>query len=277
MAKQVFYDPLQARWRRIRRFVDAAALVFSALVIFFIYSALRSEPMPDLSWLTEKKPYHALKQSETDKAREKRRLATIARAGHRRQPSKHPSQLTLNSAQGVRAAYYVPWDSASFSSLREYARQIDLLFPTWLQVLGADGHLQAVDEETNNLFDVIQGQRVRTVDTKVMPFLKSEDTDMEVFPVVQNFDGTDFAPGIADFLNNPEARANFRRQIALFLASDHYRGLMIDFESFPKRGQVGYVALLNELASDLHAKGMKRGFRLQGHFRRCGRRRHHEL
>src|ERR1700691_1674551 len=257
MAKQVFYDPLQARWRRIRRFVDAAALVFSALVIFFIYSALRSEPMPDLSWLTEKKPYHALKQSETDKAREKRRLATIARAGHRRQPSKHPSQLTLNSAQGVRAAYYVPWDSASFSSLREYARQIDLLFPTWLQVLGADGHLQAVDEETNNLFDVIQGQRVRTVDTKVMPFLKSEDTDMEVFPVVQNFDGTDFAPGIADFLNNPEARANFRRQVALFLASDHYRGLMIDFESFPKRGQVGYVALLNELASDLHAKGMK--------------------
>jgi len=32
---------------------------------------------------------------------------------------------------------------------------------------------------------------------------------------------------------------------------------MIDFESFPKQGQPGYVALLNELASDLHAKGMK--------------------
>jgi hypothetical protein len=46
MAKQIFYDPLQARWRRIRRFVDAAALAFSLLVIFFIYSALRSEPLP---------------------------------------------------------------------------------------------------------------------------------------------------------------------------------------------------------------------------------------
>ena len=262
MAKQVFYDPLQARWRRIRRFVDALAVAFSLLVIFFIYSALRSEPLPDLSWLTQKKPYHALKENEKDKAREKRRLATLARAGHRRQPRKHPSQLTLNSEQGVRAAYYVPWDTASFSSLREYARQIDLLFPTWLQVLSPDGHLQAVDEETNTLFDVIQGQkdqgqRVRTVDAKVMPFLKAEDTDMEVFPVVQNFDGTDFVPGIADFLNNQEARAKFRHEIALFLASDHYRGLMVDFESFPKRGQVGYVALLNELASDLHAKGMK--------------------
>ena len=145
MAKQVFYDPLQARWRRIRRVVDAAALAFSLLVIIFIYSALRSEPLPDLSWLTEKKPYHALKEKEKEKAREKRRLATVARTGHRHQSRKGPSQLKLDSEQGVRAAFYVSWDAASFSSLREYARQIDLLFPTWLQVLTPDGHLQAVD------------------------------------------------------------------------------------------------------------------------------------
>ncbi|MGA2203222.1 MAG: glycosyltransferase [Terriglobales bacterium] len=257
MAKQVFYDPLQARWRRLRRLVDAAALSFSLLVIFFIYSALRSEPLPDLSWLSEKKPYHALKEDEKEKAREKRRLATLARAGHRHQARKAPSQLTLNSEQGVRAAFYVSWDSASFSSLREYARQIDLLFPTWLQVLSADGHLQAVDTETNTMFDVVHGQKVRTVDDKVMTFLKAEDTDMEVFPVVQNFDGIDFVPGIGDFLNNPEAHAKFRREIGIYLASDHYRGLMIDFESFPKKAQSGYVALLNELSSDLHAKGMK--------------------
>jgi cellulose synthase/poly-beta-1,6-N-acetylglucosamine synthase-like glycosyltransferase/peptidoglycan/xylan/chitin deacetylase (PgdA/CDA1 family) len=43
----------------------------------------------------------------------------------------------------------------------------------------------------------------------------------------------------------------------LFLASDRYRGLMVDFESFPKKGQPGYVALLKELSSDLHAKGLK--------------------
>ena len=257
MAKQVFYDPLQARWRRIRRFVDAAAVAFSLLVIFFIYSALRSEPLPDLSWLSEKKPYHALKEDEKIKAREKRRLATVARAGHRRQPRKAPSQLTLNSEQGVRGAFYVSWDPASFSSLREYARQIDLLFPTWLQILSPDGHLQASDPETNTMFDVVQGERIRPVDDKVMPFLKAEDTDMEVYPVVQNFDGTDFVPGVADFLMDTNAHARFRREIAIFLASDHYRGLMIDFESFPKKAQPGYVALLNELSSDLHAKGMK--------------------
>jgi peptidoglycan-N-acetylglucosamine deacetylase len=257
MAKQVFYDPNQARWRRIRRVFDAAALAFSFLLVFFIYSVLRSEPLPDLSWLSEKKPYHALKENEKAKAREKRRLATIARAGHRRQPRKGASQRSLDSAQGVRAAFYVSWDTASFSSLREYARQIDLLFPTWLQVLSADGHLQGVDPQTNDMFDIIHGESVHPVDDKVMPFLKSEGTSMEVFPVVQNFDGTDFVPGITGFLNNPLARARFRHEIGLFLASDHYRGLMVDFESFPKNGQRGYVALLRELASDLHSKGMK--------------------
>src|ERR1035438_2763505 len=257
MAKQVFYDPLQARWKRIRRIFDAAAVTFSLLVIFFIYSAFRNEPLPGLSWLTEKKPYHALKEDEKTKAREKRRLATLARTGHRHQVRKPSSQLTLNSEQGVRAAFYVSWDSASFSSLREYARQIDLLFPTWLQVLTSDGRLQAVDPDTNTMFDVVHGQAVHPVDDKVMPFLKAEDTEMEVFPVVQNFDGTDFIPGISDFLNNADARARFRREVGQFLATDHYHGLMVDFESFPKNAQPGYVKLLNELSSDLHAKGMK--------------------
>jgi len=257
MAKQVFYDPLQARWRRIRRVFDAAALAFTLLVVFFLYSALRSEPLPDLSLSAEKRPYHSLTELEKAKAREKRRLATIARTGHGHPRRKHPSQIKLDSEEGVRAAFYVAWDAASFSSLREYARQIDLLFPTWLQVLTADGRLQGVDPETNTLFDVVHGQTVHPVDSQVMPFLKSEGTSMDVFPVVQNFDGTDFVPGIVDFLNNPDARARFRREAALFLASDHYRGLMMDFESFPKKGQSGYVALLRELSSDLHAKGMK--------------------
>jgi peptidoglycan-N-acetylglucosamine deacetylase len=257
MAKQVFYDPQQARWKRIRRLVDAAALALSLLVVFFVYSALRNEHLPDLSLGTEKRPYHALKEKEKEKAREKRRLAAVARAAHRRRSRKPSSQIKLNSEEGVRAAFYVSWDAASFSSLREYARQIDMLFPTWLQVLTPDGHLQGVDPETNAMFDVVHGHSIHPVDYQVMPFLKSEGTGMEVVPVVQNFDGTDFAPAVADFMNNPQARANFRREIGLFLASDHYRGLMVDFESFPKRGQVGYVALLRELASDLHAKGMK--------------------
>src|SRR2546426_3753250 len=255
MAQQpVFYDPRQARWKRLRRIFDLAALAFTFLVIFFIYTALRSERLPDLLLPIQKRPYHALKEKEKEKAKEHRRLAALHR-GHRKSKSA-PSQVKLNAEEGIRAAFYVPWDAASFSSLREYARQIDLLFPTWLQVLTPDGRLQSVDEQTNKLFNVVQGATVHSVDDKVMPFVKSEDTGMEVFPVVQNFDGTDWID-ISAFLNDPDARARFRGQADAFLASDKFRGLMIDFEDFPQKAQPGYMALLNELSSDLHAKGLK--------------------
>ena len=55
----------------------------------------------------------------------------------------------------------------------------------------------------------------------------------------------------------PDARALFRREAGQFLSSGRYRGLMIDFEAFPAKGQPGYVALLRELSQDLHARGMK--------------------
>ena len=164
--------------------------------------------------------------------------------------------MELNTDQGLRAAFYVPWDAASYSSLREYARQIDLLFPEWLHVLTSDGRLQGVDPQTNKFFDVMQGSVMRSVDDKVMPFLKSEDTGMEVFPLVNNFDGIDWVD-ISGFLNDATARAQFRQQMATFLTSDKYHGLMVDFEAFPKKGQPGFLALLNELADDLHSRGMK--------------------
>src|SRR5260370_20619532 len=41
------------------------------------------------------------------------------------------------------------------------------------------------------------------------------------------------------------------------LASDKFRGLMVDFEDFPPKAQHGFVDLLNELSQDLHPKGMK--------------------
>src|SRR5207245_2129752 len=40
-------------------------------------------------------------------------------------------------------------------------------------------------------------------------------------------------------------------------ATYKYRGLMVDFEDFPKSAQSGYLVLLGELSTDLHAKGMK--------------------
>src|SRR5205823_6210114 len=247
MAHPVFYDPRRARWKRLRTLFDVAGIIVGTVVIVFIYAALRSEPLQRPLLEFHKHPYHALKETEKEKAIE-RRKQLVRRS--RRHTNIAASQVELNTDEGIRGAFYDPSDAARFSSLREYARQIDLLYPEWLHVLTPVGHLQGVDSETNRFFDVMQGRTLHPVDYKVMPFLKSEDTGTEVFPLVNNFDGTDWID-ISAFLSDPNARANFRQQIDAFLASDKYRGLMVDFEDFPKSAQPAFVSLLTELSTDL--------------------------
>src|SRR5579871_2839282 len=261
MAEPVFYDPRRARWKRLRRTLDVTAVVVSALIIFFVYTALRDEPLPGLLFYPQRRNFKALKESERDKARDRQKKAA---ARSHRKSKLAASQVTLNQSEGIRAAFYVPWDAASFSSLRSFSHQIDLLYPDWLHVLTADGHIQGVDDQTNKYFDVIDDNTVLPVDDRVMPFLRAEDPGMEVFPMVNNSDGKDWVD-ISAFLNDPDARGLFRRQVGQFLSSGRYHGLMIDFEAFPAGGQPGYVALLQELSSDLHARGLKLYVSVQSH------------
>src|ERR1700728_89204 len=254
MAEPVFYDPERARWKRLRRLVDVAVASFCVLIVLFVYTTLKDERLPELLFSPQKRAFRALKENEGDRARD--RLKKLANRSHRK--SKLPaSEVKLNQEEGIRAGFYVPWDAASFSSLRDFARQIDLLYPDWLHVLTPDGRLQGVDDQTNKVVDVVQNDRVRSVDDRVMPFLKAEDNSMEVFPMVNNFDGANWMGDITGFLNDPAARALFRKQVGMFLSSDRFGGLMVDFEAFPDSGLPGYVALLNELSGDLHARGMK--------------------
>src|SRR6201997_2385591 len=253
MPEPVFYDPRRARWKRLRWLFDITAVLVSALLIFFVYSALRDEPLPELLFFPQKRPLKGLKETDKEKAKER---AKKAAARSHRKTKLAASQVKLNQEEGIRAAFYVPWDAASFSSLRSYSHQIDMLFPDWLHVFTPDGRMQGVDDQTNKYFDVVQEDRVLPVDDQVMPFLKTENPAMEVFPMVNNSDGANWVD-VSEFLNNPDSRALFRRQAEQFLSSGRFRGLMIDFEAFPASGQPGYVALLRELSGDFHARGMK--------------------
>src|ERR1700680_3465959 len=125
MAEPVFYDPRRARWKRLRRLVDALVAALSALAIFFAYTTLRDLPLPELLFSPQKRAFKALKESEKDKAREHQKK--LAARSHRKSKLA-ASQVKLNQEEGIRAAFYVPWDAASFSSLRDFSRNIDLLY-----------------------------------------------------------------------------------------------------------------------------------------------------
>src|SRR5437588_6082727 len=62
---------------------------------------------------------------------------------------------------------------------------------------------------------------------------------------------------MSGLLGDTAARDKLRQQPLAFLASDNYRGLMVDFEEFPISAMRGYKALLAELSQDLHSRGLK--------------------
>jgi peptidoglycan-N-acetylglucosamine deacetylase len=250
-SKQIFFDPQRKRWRRLRLIIDASVLVVTLLLVLFVFSILRGSAVPTVPLPEVKRPYHALKPDQ--KRKPPQRLNT-----HRK--TKAPaSQVVLNSDEGIRGAFYVQWDAASFASLKEYYPQIDLLFPEWMHALTADGRLQGVTE-LNTLYDVIDPTgKPRPIDDKVMAFLKGEKAQTEVFPLVNNFDpiSNQWNPDTGKFLADPAARQRFRSDVMKFLAADQYKGLTVDIEGFPDDSRDDFHTLIQDLQGDLHAKGLK--------------------
>ncbi len=249
MRTPVFYDPQQRRWKHLRRLFDGATVAVTLLIVFFVVTVFRNAPLPQLLLPQQRRPYRALKEKE------KRHPKPRPVARRSKTP---PTQVRLNTGgEDIRGAFYVTWDPASYSSLRENLRSIDLLFPEWMHVLSSDGHLTAFAEDGSR-YDVLQNGAVARVDDKVMHLLHDEQADTDVLPLVNNFDGNNWVEGpIAQMLSDPAARANFRAQVLAFLATDRYRGLTLDFEAFPAAAQPGYRALLAELSQDLQARHLK--------------------
>ncbi len=250
--KPIFFDPERKRWRRLRLIIDASVIVVTLLIVFFVVTVFRGSTVPGVNLPEVKKPFRALKDNQKHK--------TAKGSNQHPGAKQHLTPVALNSLEGIRGAFYVQWDAASFASLKEYFPQIDLLFPEWLHVLTADGRLQSVTE-TNVLFDLMDKQgKPRPVDDKVMPFLKSEKAQMDVLPLVNNFDpvSNQWQPEVtAKFLADPAARQRFRNELMTFLATDQYRGITLDIEAFPETSRGDYKSLVQELYGDLQSKGLK--------------------
>ena len=241
--KQVFYDPQLKRWRWTRRVLHVLGIFITIVIAVFLYSVMRGRPLPGVDLPEQRRPYRPIK--ERDRSR--------VRLNHHRKTKSAPSSVVLNSDEGIRAAFYVNWDAASFSSLREYLHQIDLLFPEWLHVLTPDGRLQGVTP-ANQLYEVISPRgKVATIDEKVMPLIRAEKANTEVFPLVNNFDPTKgtWLTNIGDFLMNADSRARFRDQLVQVIDSEKYGGVSIDFENIPSTAQPGLRALIGELDAAL--------------------------
>ena len=261
MSKPVFFDPQRKRWRRLRRILDILALAGLLLFAAFVIGLVRMRRLPELALGTPRRNYSALPVNPPAK-----RTDTRVRPSAHRKTNREASAIPLNSGEGLRAAYYVEDDPASYSSLREHIKDIDLLFPEWIHVVTPDGALTSYTNEDGHLrsFAVVDSSGVHEVDheRKVAHTIAQdqEATPPEIFPLVNNYDAIKgmFLPSIGEFLNNPASRAAFVQQVDKFLAANpNYRGLSLDFEDIPSDAQPGYMALISALYDDFHPRNLR--------------------
>jgi len=253
MNQQVFYDPQRKRWKRLRRIFDLLALLGLVLGSVFVVGLMRMKPLPELLLRAQKRNYRAL-------ANQSAAAFKFRRSAHRRTDLK-PGDVPLNSGEGLRAAYYVEDDPASYSSLKQHISQIDLLFPEWLHVITPDGKLNAYAAD-NSPYAVVDHGTVRQVDreAKVARTVAATHVNLDIFPQVDNYDPRKgiWVPEIGAFLSDDAARANFIQQVHAFLAANpSYRGLSIHLEEIPSEAQPGFKALIAALYNDLHPHGLR--------------------
>ena len=254
--RQIFFDPQRKRWKRLRRILDAAAVVSTLVVAGFIFNVLRSQHLPELLLPLPKHNYRALPdRSILLRAAKNQRPA-------RRKTARKPSEIPLNSGEGLRAAYYVQDDAASYSSLKEHVHQIDMLFPQWLHVDAPQGTLMMMSGDNLSEYAVIDGAKVHDPDdlNKVKRVIQAARTDTEIFPHLNNYSPhtQSWDSGVGNLLGDPDKSASLRGQIMRFLtAYPVYRGLSLDIESIPDEDDAAYIGFIQALYGDMHARNLR--------------------
>jgi cellulose synthase/poly-beta-1,6-N-acetylglucosamine synthase-like glycosyltransferase/peptidoglycan/xylan/chitin deacetylase (PgdA/CDA1 family)/spore germination protein YaaH len=257
MNRQIFFDPQRKRWKRLRRILDAVAVLSTVILVLFFLNVVKKQQLPELLLPTPKRNYRAIQQQA---AAIKAKYLKPAR----RKTSRKPSEIPFNSGEGLRAAYYVDDDAGSYASLKNHIHQIDMLFPVWLYVSTPDGTLQGAQtaEAPLRVFDVVDAHGVHGVDpqNKVHDLIAAAHEDTEIFPLIKNFNvlTQQWDQNAVAMLKNPAARSNLERQLGTFLAANpSYRGLSLDLEDLPDDALPAYHALIGELYSQMHPKNLR--------------------
>jgi cellulose synthase/poly-beta-1,6-N-acetylglucosamine synthase-like glycosyltransferase/peptidoglycan/xylan/chitin deacetylase (PgdA/CDA1 family)/spore germination protein YaaH len=253
--KQIFFDPQRKRWKRLRRILDIIAVVSTLVLAVFIFNVLRNQHLPELLLPVPKHNYKALNDRTPLLRGAKARAA-------RRKTGRKPSDIPFNTGEGLRAAYYVQYDAASYSSFKQHVHQIDLLFPEWLHVDAPQATLLAINNDSHREYPVVDGATVHDPDDmdRIKRVIQASKEDTEIFPHLNNFNpNTQYWDStFGDVLKDKNKRAALRQQILrFFTAYPVYRGLSLDFESLPDDADPAYLSFIQELYADMHPRNLR--------------------
>src|SRR5215467_8009519 len=248
--RPIFYDEQRVRWRFTRRALEVSGVLLTLLLVYFFVTIAVSVELPAGLIPDAKSPYRALKAKKNGKA-------PVVREGRHRRVA---NLGTVPSGYDpLRAAFYVSYDSNSLASLKKHYKDIDLLIPEELHSVTADGSLTVVDYvryETVKAGPEEAYARLR--EDKLHQWMRGANVEIPTMAMLNNYAGAAWHVNeMVEMLANPSSRANLIRDTVQFAVIAHQAGIVVDFEEMPDKSQPDYRTFIGELASALHAVGLK--------------------
>jgi peptidoglycan-N-acetylglucosamine deacetylase len=246
----IFYDAERVRWRRTRRVMEVSGVLLTLLLAYFFVNIAGSVELP-AGLLPDTRPlYRALKIKQTPKS-------PASREGRRRRVAnlgKVPA-----SYDPLRAAFYVSWDSNSLASLKRHYKDLDILIPEQLHAVTPDGALTIVDYERYQTVKASPTEAIALLrDDKLHRWMKSANVELPIMGQLNNYDGTTWRVNeMVKLLADDDARRNLIDDVVEYAVQAHEVGIVVDFEGVPDKSQANFRDFASELASALHAVGLK--------------------
>lgn len=253
--RPVFFDPTKKRWPRLRLGITLIGITLSMLLGALGLSILATPVMPALhlpnvSFLQH--GAHAIPEIPT---------LTLERPMSRRERALHSEEVKIESerqrslskliqpprkqAPGSKGhplaiGFFVNWDDASMSSLKENLGSLDTVIAEWLHLSAEDGTMREDDPTRTAL---------------VTKYIRDRRPDIALVPLINNWNGQAWEGAkLTRMLASPVARKHTIDQLLTFVESHGYAGISIDFENVSAKAQPDYLRFIAELYAVMHPK-----------------------
>lgn len=256
IVKPVFFDPSHKRWPRLRFGVVLFGLALTVPLVMLVLGILAAPALPTLSLpgisflpggvhtvpsvpqLSPDRPLtrreRALRNTKDKLDRERHRnLHQMLAQARKAPPAASEEQLVVG--------FFVNWDDASMSSLKENLDSLDMVIAEWLQLAGEDGSLRENNPDRQ---------------VEVTDYIRARRPNLPIMPLVNNWNGKEWeGEKLGRMLADPSARARTIEQVVAYLERNRFAGINVDFENIARKAQPNLQRFVAELYAAVHPKG----------------------
>src|SRR5262249_42984207 len=241
------------RWPRLRGGVYLSGLVLSVLFGVLVLSILLNPVLPRLALpqvlpsgghVAPPAPPQILTPRQRAIREAKRK---IEQERNIRKVSFSPLIPSVPIGEPITAAFYVNWDDASMSSLKE---NLENPFINIDMVIGEFAHL------TDGFGNVDPFMPERTA--LATNLIRSRKPATRIFALINNFKDNEWEGAkLGQMLLDPAARARVEQWLLDYAQANNFAGVSIDFENLPEGTQPMLVTFMSELYAKLHPAGIE--------------------